>query len=53
MQGRGLVLGRYANTNAMFFWVWTNVALGASGMVSLVLSVRCLWNLRRERRSAG
>jgi hypothetical protein len=48
MQGKGLVLGRYANTGAMLFWVWTNVALGASGMVSLVLSVRCLWKRRRE-----
>jgi hypothetical protein len=52
MQGSGLVLGRYANTNAMFFWVWTNIALGASGMVSLVLSVRSLWTLRRERRES-
>ena len=51
MQGRGLVLGRYGttNNNAMFFWVWTNVALGASGMASLVLSVRALWSLRRSR----
>jgi hypothetical protein len=51
MQGRGLVLGRYGttNNNAMFFWVWTNVALGASGMASLVLSVRELWSLRRSR----
>jgi hypothetical protein len=51
MQGRGLVLGRYGttNNNAMFFWVWTNIALGASGMVSLVLSVRALWSRRRSR----
>src|ERR1700730_14167891 len=47
MTGRGLVLGRYGttNANAMFFWVWTNIALGASGLLSLVLSVRGLWNL--------
>lgn len=52
MQGRGLVLGRYANTGGqfgMFFWVWTNIALGASGMLSLVLSARALWNLRRRQ----
>src|SRR5215831_21058337 len=44
MQGRGLVLGRYGTTNAnsMFFWVWTNIALGATGMVSVILSVRDL-----------
>jgi hypothetical protein len=47
MQGRGLVLGRYANTGAMFFWVWTNIALGASGLLSVVLSARALWNVRR------
>ena len=53
MQGRGLVLGRYGttNANAMFFWVWTNIALGASGMLSLVLSVRALWTSRSLRRA--
>jgi hypothetical protein len=53
MQGRGLVLGRYGTTNvsAMFFWVWTNIALGASGLVSVVLSVRALWALRSLRRA--
>jgi hypothetical protein len=52
MQGRGLVLGRYGSTNAsaMFFWVWTNIALGVSGMLSLVLSVRELWSLRVRSR---
>ena len=52
MQGRGLVLGRYGttNANAVFFWVWTNIALGASGMLSLVLSARALWSLRRSAR---
>ncbi|MDQ6893063.1 MAG: hypothetical protein M3167_10330 [Acidobacteriota bacterium] len=51
MQGRGLVLGRYGttNANAMFFWVWTNIALGASGLLSFVLSVRALWALRTLR----
>jgi hypothetical protein len=52
MQGRGLVLGRYGttNANAVFFWVWTNIALGVSGMLSLVLSVRELWSLRARSR---
>ena len=55
MMGRGLVLGRYGytNSNAMFFWVWTNIALGASGMLSLVLSVRSLWGLRQVRRKGS
>lgn len=52
MQGKGLVLGRYGttNANAMFFWVWTNIALGGSGMVSLVLSVRELWSFQTRSR---
>jgi len=52
MQGKGLVLGRYGttNANAMFFWVWTNIALGASGMLSLVLSVRELWSFQTRSR---
>jgi hypothetical protein len=53
MQGRGLVLGRYGttNANAMFFWVWTNMALGASGLLSLVLSLRALWTSWSPRRA--
>ena len=48
MTGRGLVGGRIAtNSSGALFWVWTNVALGASGMLSVVLSVRALWNSRR------
>ena len=50
MTGKGLVLGRYGNTNHRFFWVWTNIALGASGMLSLVLSVRALWGLSWRRK---
>lgn len=49
MQGKGLVLGRYGTGSTMFFWVWTNIALGASGMLSLVLSARELWNLPWRR----
>src|SRR5262245_9978566 len=52
MQGRGLVLGRYGttNANALFFLVLTNLALGVSGAVSLVLSVGELWSLRNRSR---
>jgi hypothetical protein len=55
MQGRGLVLGRYGTTNqsAMFFWVWTNFALGASGMLSVVLAVHELWTWRTRSRPAA
>ncbi len=48
MQGGGIVGGRIApNSGGAFFWVWTLVALGASGMLSFVLAVRALWGLRR------
>ena len=53
MQGRGLVLGRYGQNATLLFWVWTNIALGASGMLSLVLSARALWNLPRSRKQAA
>jgi hypothetical protein len=49
MTGRGLVLGRYGSGSAMLFWVWTNIALGASGMLSVVLAVRTLWRTWRVR----
>jgi len=52
MQGAGLVGGRIpANSTGALFWVWTNIALGASGMLSFVLSARALWDLRRGRAS--
>jgi hypothetical protein len=48
MQGAGLIGGRIAaNSSGALFWVWTNIALGANGMLSFVLSARGLWSLRR------
>ena len=48
MSGAGLVGKRIAaNTPGAFFWVWTNIALGASGMISAALAVRALWSYRR------
>jgi len=52
MQGAGLAGGRVATAagaGGKFFWVWTNIALGASGMLSLVLSARALWRTWRVR----
>ena len=53
MQGKGLVLGRYATNANMFFWVWTNIALGATGMLSLVLATRALWRMPWRRKPAS
>ena len=49
MQGRGLVLGRYGAGSVMLFWVWTNIALGASGIISAVLASRALWTFNNDR----
>jgi hypothetical protein len=49
MTGRGLVGGRIAaNSSGAFFWVWTNIALGASGLLSFVLAARALRGLWRK-----
>jgi hypothetical protein len=49
MRGVGLVGGRVAHSNGMFFWVWTLISVGATAPFSVVLSVRGLWNLRRAK----
>ncbi len=50
MQGKGLVGGRIpANSSGAFFWVWTNIALGACGMISFALSVHQLSKWRRDK----
>lgn len=49
MQGLGLVGGRIpVNSSGALFWVWTNIALGASGMLSVVLAAVALWKARRR-----
>ena len=51
MMGAGLVGGRIANSNGVFFWVWTLIALQVTAIFSLILSARGLWSLpwRRPR----
>jgi hypothetical protein len=48
MQGAGLHGPRIVNTGRVFFWVWTNIALNATGMIAFVLSAQRLWRLRRR-----
>lgn len=48
-EGNGITGGRIANTSGVFFWVWTLLALGVTGLFSLVLSVHGLWSLRTKR----
>jgi hypothetical protein len=47
MRGAGLVGGRIANSGGVHFWVWTLIALGVTALLSVILSARRLWSLRR------
>jgi hypothetical protein len=50
MSGAGLVGGKVgASGTGVFFWVWTNIALGSVSAVSAMLSARGLWKLRRGK----
>ena len=49
MRGAGLVGGRIANSSGMFFWTWTLLAIGVTSIVSVILSARGLWSLKRGR----
>ena len=42
-----VVRGEFAKSAGAFFFVWTLMALGVTGMLSFILSVRGLWSLRR------
>ena len=45
MMGKGL--GHQATTDGAFFFIWTTLAIGVTGLFSVILSVRGLWSLRR------
>jgi len=48
MQGKGVgVASRMVNTSGHFFFVWTLLVLGVTGLFGVILSVRGLWSLRR------
>lgn len=55
MRGTGVgVGGPIAGSGGALFFVWTLIALGVTALLSLVLSARGLWSLRRGRpRPAG
>jgi hypothetical protein len=48
MTGVG-VGGAIAKSGGAFFFVWTLLALGVTGLFSVILSVRGLWNLQRSQ----
>jgi hypothetical protein len=48
MKGRGVgVASGIANSSGGFFFVWTLIAIGVTALISVILSVRGLWRLRR------
>ena len=47
MMGHGMVGGRAGQSNLVFFWVSSLLALGTLGALSAILAARALWRLRR------
>ena len=47
MTAGGVFRGAIAKSSPAFLFVWTLHVLGVTGMFSLILSARGLWNLRR------
>jgi len=46
MRGKG-VGGEIAKSGGALFFIWTMIALGVTALISVILSVRGLWSLRR------
>lgn len=49
MTGAGFAGGRIANSSGAFFFVWTLIMIGATGLFSVLLAARELWSLRRKQ----
>ena len=50
MKGKGVgVASGIANSSGGFFFVWTLIAIGVTALISVILSVRGLWRLRRTQ----
>ena len=45
----GVAAGEIAKSSGSLFFVWTQIALGVTAVLSIILSVRGLWKLRRGR----
>ena len=52
MIGRGLVGPKALSASGVFFWVWTNLALGATALVTAALAAQELWRSFRPARPA-
>src|SRR5215212_4503787 len=48
MRGKGVgVASSIANSSGSFFFIWTMIAIGVTGLFSAILSAHGLWSLRR------
>ncbi len=47
LRGAGLVGGRMAHANGIFFWVWTLLGLGVTSAFSVIVAARTLWTSTR------
>jgi hypothetical protein len=47
MRGAGVGV-RIANSDGAFFFAWTLVAIGVTGLLSVILAARGLWGLKRS-----
>jgi len=53
MRGRGVgVASRLAGSSGHFFFVWILIAIGVTGLFSVILSTHELWDLRKRRGGA-
>ncbi|MFN0181909.1 MAG: hypothetical protein ACKVZ0_24165 [Gemmatimonadales bacterium] len=43
---------RFAQQPGGFFFIWTLLTIGATGLVAFVLSVQAMWGLRQRRRAS-
>jgi hypothetical protein len=44
---------RFAQLPGGFFFIWTLLTMGATGLVAFVLSVQAIWSLRQRRRASA
>ncbi|MDB4913983.1 MAG: hypothetical protein JWM95_1627 [Gemmatimonadetes bacterium] len=42
--------GEFAKGNGAFFFIWTVLAVGATGCLTVILAMRGMWSLRQGRR---
>ena len=50
MRGKGFgVTSSIGHSSGHFFFVWTLIAIGVTGLFSVILSARGLWSLKRDK----